>query len=152
MEEKELDSVKFEKFLEQLASVQPALALSNNSFLTMADAFTLKLNADFVNLSACNTGCVKESCGENVRGAGIMGLTRAFMYAGTSRVAVTLWSVNLLSAKYLSVGLFTHLKAKKKMAHALREIKLNMIQGKASNLKYANPYHWAAFVVYGDGQ
>jgi CHAT domain-containing protein len=135
---------------------QPALVLSHplkeNGYLTMADAFALKLNADFVNLSACNTGCVKESCGENVRGAGIMGLTRAFMYAGTSRVAVTLWSVDLNSAKYLSVGLFTHLKAKKKMAHALREIKLKMIRGEASNPLYANPYHWAAFVVYGDGQ
>ena len=151
LEKRQLYSTELEK-LEQLASVQPALALSNNSFLTMADAFTLKLNADFVNLSACNTGCAGESCGENVRGEGIMGLTRAFMYAGTPRVAVTLWSVNLSSAKYLSIGLFTHLKAKKKMAHALREIKLKMIQGKASNLKYMNPYHWAAFVVYGDGQ
>ena len=50
------------------------------------------------------------------------------------------------------VGLFTNLKANKKMAYALREIKLKMIQGKASKRKYANPYHWAAFVVYGDGQ
>jgi CHAT domain-containing protein len=134
---------------------QPALVLSNpltEGYLTMADAFALTLNADFVNLSACNTGCAGESCRENVRGEGIMGLTRAFMYAGTSRVAVTLWSVNLYSAKEFSIGLFTHLKAKKKMAYALREIKLKMIQGKASNRRYANPYHWAAFVVYGDGQ
>jgi len=74
------------------------------------------------------------------------------MYAGTARVAVTLWSVDSGSAKDLSVGLFTHLKASKKMAHALRDIKLKMIQGKASSRKYANPYHWAPFVVYGDGQ
>ncbi len=60
--------------------------------------------------------------------------------------------MNLFSAKYLSVGLFTHLKAKKKMAHALREIKLKMIRGEASDLKYTIPYYWAAFVVYGDGQ
>jgi CHAT domain-containing protein len=134
---------------------QPALVLSNpltEGYLTMADVFNLKLNADFVNLSACNTGCADNSCSENVRGEGIMGLTRAFMYAGTSRVAVTLWSVNLYSAKDFSLGLFTNLKANKKMAHALREIKLKMIQGKASNRLYTNPYHWAAFVVYGDGQ
>ncbi|MCK5718643.1 MAG: CHAT domain-containing protein [Thiomargarita sp.] len=76
------------------------------------------------------------------------------MYAGTPRVAVTLWSVNLMSAKDLSVGLFTNLKANnhKHMAHALQAIKLKMIQGKASSQKYANPFHWAAFVVYGDGQ
>jgi CHAT domain-containing protein/tetratricopeptide (TPR) repeat protein len=134
---------------------QPALVLSNpfiDGYLTMADAFTLNLNADFVNLSACNTGCAKDSCGENVRGEGIMGLTRAFMYAGTARVAVTLWSVNLYSAKVLSVGLFRNLKASKKMAHALREIKLKMIEGKVGHEKYRNPYHWAPFVVYGDGQ
>ncbi|RKZ42137.1 MAG: hypothetical protein DRQ49_02800, partial [Gammaproteobacteria bacterium] len=134
---------------------QPALVLSNpltEGYLTMADAFALTLNADFVNLSACNTGCSGNSCSENVRGAGIMGLTRAFMYAGTPRVAVTLWSVDLYSAKDLSVGLFTNLKAGKKMAQALREIKLKMIQGKASKQVYENPYHWAAFVVYGDGQ
>ncbi|MCK5718642.1 MAG: CHAT domain-containing protein [Thiomargarita sp.] len=49
---------------------QPALALSNpqtEGFLTMADAFSLSLNADFVNLSACNTGCSKNGCSENVR-------------------------------------------------------------------------------------
>ncbi len=136
---------------------QPALILSNpltEGYLTMADVFALTLNADLVNLSAGNSGCAGDSCSENVRGEGIMGLTRAFMYAGTSRVAVTLWSVNLSSAKDLSVGLFTHLKANhhQKMAHALREIKLKMIQGKASSRKYASPYHWAAFVVYGDGQ
>ncbi|EDN71272.1 conserved hypothetical protein [Beggiatoa sp. PS] len=134
---------------------QPALVLSNPStegYLTMADAFALKLNADFVNLSACNTGCVENSCSENVRGEGIMGLTRAFMYAGTSRVAVTLWSVDLNSAKDLSIGLFTNLKANQKMAQALREIKLKMIQGQASSKEYAHPYHWAGFVVYGDGQ
>ncbi len=134
---------------------QPALVLSNpltEGYLTMADAFSLKLNADFVNLSACNTGCADNSCSENVRGEGIMGLTRAFMYAGTSRVGVTLWSVDLHSAKDLSVGLFTNLKAGKKMAQALREIKLKMIRGEASSPRYVNPYHWAAFVVYGDGQ
>jgi CHAT domain-containing protein len=134
---------------------QPALVLSNPStegYLTMADAFTLKLNADFVNLSACNTGCTTKDCSENVRGEGIMGLTRAFMYAGTSRVAVTLWAVDLYSAKELNIGLFTNLKAKKKMAYALRDIKLKMIRGQASRQEYAHPYHWAGFVVYGDGQ
>ncbi|MDM8567615.1 CHAT domain-containing protein [Candidatus Halobeggiatoa sp. HSG11] len=134
---------------------QPALVLSNptkDGYLTMADAFALKLNADFVNLSACNTGCTKKDCSENVRGQGIMGLTRAFMYAGTSRVAVTLWSVDLHSSKDLNIGLFTNLKANQKMAHALRNIKLKMIKGQASKKEYSHPYHWAGFVVYGDGQ
>jgi CHAT domain-containing protein len=161
-EKEELDDFRYVMFSvhgiipnETNQIAQPALVLSKpltEGYLTMADAFALNLNADFVNLSACNTGCAENSCAENVRGEGIMGLTRAFMYAGTSRVAVTLWSVNLYSAKVFSVGLFRNLKASKKMAHALREIKLKMIQDKVGNDKYAIPYHWAPFVVYGDGQ
>ena len=133
---------------------QPALVLANplkEGYLTMADAFALKLNADLVNLSACNTGCVENSCSENVRGEGIMGLTRAFMYAGTSRVAVTLWPVDVHSTKELNIGLFKYLKAKKQTAQALREIKLEMLQGRASKLEYAHPYHWAGVIIYGDG-
>jgi len=132
---------------------QPTLVLANpttDSYLTMTDAFALKLNADFVLLSVCNTGCSKKDCSENVRGEGIMGLCRAFMYAGTSRVAVTLWSVDLHSSKDLNIELFTNLKANQKMAHALHKAKLKMIQGQASNQKYAHPYHWAGLVVYGD--
>ena len=70
---------------------QSSLVLSRpetQGYLTMADAFTLQLNADFINLSACNTGG-----GDKIKGEGIMGLTRAFMYAGTSAIGVTLWAV-----------------------------------------------------------
>jgi len=129
---------------------QPVLALSNpltEGYLTMADVFSLRLNADLVMLSACSTGL-----GKRIKDEGINGLTRAFMYAGTSRVIVTLWNVSMDSAKDLSIGLFTNLKAKKKTAQALREIKLKMIQGRASNLKYMNPYHWASFIMFGDGR
>jgi len=129
---------------------QPALVLSNpttDGYLTMADAFALQLNAKLVNLSACNTGR-----GENLRGEGIRGLTRAFMYAGTPATAVTLWSVDLFSAKDLSIGLFTNLQQGQKLANALRAIKLKMINGKASRANYRAPFHWAPFVVYGDGK
>ena len=71
--------------------VQPALVLAHpekDGYLTMGDVFGLKLNADLVSLSACNTGR-----GSEVKGEGVVGLTRAFMYAGTPAVAVTLWSV-----------------------------------------------------------
>ncbi|MDM8561643.1 tetratricopeptide repeat protein [Candidatus Parabeggiatoa sp. HSG14] len=128
---------------------QPTLVLSNSQtegYLTMADAFSLQLNADFINLSACNTGR-----GENIRGEGIMGLTRAFMYAGTPAITVTLWSVESYSAQELSVNLFKNLKMGKKPAEALRQIKLKMINGKASKSYYNHPLYWASFVVYGDG-
>ena len=129
---------------------QPALVLSHpltEGYLTMADVFSLELNSDFINLSACNTGG-----GKSVRGEGIMGLTRAFMYAGTPAISVTLWSVESESAKTLSIGIFANLKAGKKTAAALRQIKLKMIEGKASQSYYKNPYYWAPFVLYGDAQ
>jgi CHAT domain-containing protein len=130
---------------------QSALVLSNplteDGYLTMADAFTLELNADFINLSACNTGG-----GKTVKGEGIMGLTRAFMYAGTPAIGVTLWYVESQSAQELSIGIFENLKEGKNTAEALRQIKLKMITGKASDASYKYPYYWAPFVVYGDGQ
>ena len=132
---------------------QPALVLSNPDpkthnagFLTMADVFDLSLNADLVTLSACNTGR-----GKSVKGEGIMGLTRAFMFAGTPAVSVTLWSVESMSAKALNVGFFKHLKAGNTRADALRDIKLSMIRGDYGD-EWKKPYYWAPVVLFGDGR
>jgi CHAT domain-containing protein len=124
---------------------QPALVLADD-FLTMADVFALELNADLVALSACNTGR-----GTQVRGEGVMGLTRAFMYAGTPAVAVTLWSVESLSAKDLDIGLFRHLTAGLSPAQALQAIKVQMLRGEYGE-QYRHPYYWAPFVLFGDGR
>jgi tetratricopeptide (TPR) repeat protein len=130
--------------------VQSSLVLSNEQtieYLTMADAFTLQLNADFINLSACNTGG-----GRQIKGEGIMGLTRAFMYAGTPAISVTLWSVESTSAEDLSIGIFKNFKDGKNPAEALRQIKLKMIAGQANKDYYNHPFYWAPFVIYGDGR
>jgi CHAT domain-containing protein len=130
--------------------VQSSLVLSNvedEAYLTMADAFTLQLNADFINLSACNTGG-----GKKIKGEGIMGLSRAFMYAGTQAIGVTLWSVESASAENLSIGIFRNLKAGKQAGEALRQIKLKMIAGKANKPRYRHPFYWAPFVMYGIAQ
>ncbi|MFC1886794.1 CHAT domain-containing protein [Thermodesulfobacteriota bacterium] len=131
---------------------QAALVLSDpdpvsqkEGFLTMADVFGLKLNADLVTLSACNTGR-----GKTVKGEGVMGLTRAFMYAGTPAITVTLWSVNSMSAKQINVGFFQNLKAEESRAEALRKIKLRMIQGKEGET-WQHPFYWAPVVIFGDG-
>jgi CHAT domain-containing protein/tetratricopeptide (TPR) repeat protein len=129
--------------------VQPALVLAHpekDGFLTMADVFGLKLNAELVSLSACNTGR-----GSHVRGEGVVGLTRSFMYAGTPAVAVTLWSVESNSAKELNVGMYRYLSQKHGRATALQEIKLALLRGEKGN-EYRNPFFWAPLVVFGDGQ
>jgi tetratricopeptide (TPR) repeat protein len=123
---------------------QSALVFSDN-FLTMADVFGLQLNAKLVSLSACNTGM-----GKQVKGEGVIGLTRAFMYAGTPTVAVTLWSVESLSARDLDIGFFRHLNEGMSPAQALQTIKVQMLRGEY-NEKYRSPYYWAPFVVFGDG-
>jgi CHAT domain-containing protein len=123
---------------------QSALVLSDN-FLTMADVFGLRLNAALVSLSACNTGR-----GTRVKGEGVMGLTRAFMYAGTPAVAVTLWSVESLSAKDLDIGFFRYLNTGLPPARALQAIKVQMLQGDLGE-NYCHPYYWAPFVIFGDG-
>jgi CHAT domain-containing protein len=139
---------------------QPALALSvpdpadNNrdGFLTMAEVFGLALNADLVVLSACDTGR-----GDHIRGEGVRGLTRAFMYAGTPAVSVTLWPVADKSSSVLSRGFFENLegknteKKKLPMAESLRQIKLDMMQGKHGKL-YRHPYFWAPTAVFGIGK
>jgi len=124
---------------------QSALVLSED-FLTMADVFDLQLNAKLVSLSACNTGM-----GKRVKGEGVIGLTRAFMYAGTPAVTVTLWSVESLSAKDLDIGFFRYLKAGMPPARALQTIKVQMLRGEIEE-NYRYPYYWAPFVVFGDGR
>jgi CHAT domain-containing protein/predicted negative regulator of RcsB-dependent stress response len=126
---------------------QPALVLAHpekNGFLTMGDVFSLKLNADFVVLSACNTGR-----GTHVTGEGVVGLTRAFMYAGTPSVSVTLWSVEVGSTSELDISLFRHLQNGDKLAQALRNAKLDILNG--SDLTAQHPYFWAPLVLFGAG-
>jgi CHAT domain-containing protein/uncharacterized protein HemY len=131
---------------------QPALVLSHpdpstkgEGFLTMADVFGLQLNADLVTLSACNTGR-----GKTRRGEGVIGLTRAFMYAGTPAISVTLWSVESKSARVLSTGFYENLKSGKSRAESLRTSKLRMIRSEAGEY-YHHPFFWAPVVVFGDG-
>lgn len=133
--------------------LQPALVLSDpdpntgsEGFLTMADILSLSLNADLITLSACNTGIGMED-----KGDGIMGLSRAFMYAGTPAVNVNLWSVETMSAKALNVGFYQNLSKGKNLSDALRDIKLRMLKGDFGQ-RWKHPFYWAPMIIFGDGR
>ncbi len=109
-----------------------------DGLLQAYEIFNLKLRADLVVLSACETGL-----GKLVNGEGLMGLTRAFFYAGTPTVVASLWKVADDSTATLMTRFHSHLKDGKGKAEALRQAQLEMIMdGK-------RPYYWAAFVLIG---
>jgi len=137
---------------------QPALVLSQQSdknqtggLLQFSDILDLKLNADLVVLSACETGLGKLHDGE-----GIVGLTRAFIYAGASSAVVSLWKVEDQSTSLLMEHFYRELKSGKNKAEALRQAKLSLLQAqvelKALGTKHslAAPFYWAPFILVGD--
>jgi len=125
---------------------QPALVLSlvgndkEDGFLTAGEIFGMNLNADLVGLSACKTGLGVQSAGE-----GVVGLSRAFMYAGADSVLVSLWSVADESTYKLMVKFFEGLKTGKDKRTALKDAK-NYLRANG----YDNPYYWAPFILMGE--
>ena len=116
---------------------------NEDGFLRTDEVFNLKLGSPLVMLSACETGLGKEK-----RGEGVMGLTRAFMYAGAPTVGVSLWSVADKSTADLMTDFYKRLLASQTAAPstAMREAQLAMISGK----RYSAPFYWAPFVLVGD--
>jgi len=113
-----------------------------DGFLRTNDVYNLRLSADLVVLSACQTGL-----GREVRGEGLMGLTRAFMYAGAPRVIVSLWSVSDRATADLMANFYNKLlKEGERPSAALREAQLELMGQK----QWASPYYWAAFEQQGD--
>src|SRR5215472_14112894 len=92
--------------------------------------------------SACRTGL-----GKVVRGEGMIGLTRAILCAGSSRVLVSLWEVNDLATPALMKSFYTKLRAGQSVAEALREAKITMIHSDRPAQRH--PHFWAPFVVSG---
>ena len=111
----------------------------------MADVFGLSLDADFVTLSACNTGVAAADTG----GGGISGLTRAFLYAGTPAISVTLWEVDDAAAPQITPPFFAGMRAGTSPAQALRQAKLAMLA--SPQARFRHPFAWAPSVIFGDG-
>ena len=113
-----------------------------DGFLRAHDIYNLKLPAELVVLSACETGL-----GKDVRGEGLEGLTRGFMYAGARRVVVSLWNVNDKATATLMQRLYAGmLRSNKTPAAALRAAQIEMLRSG----QWQSPYYWAAFVMQGE--
>ncbi|MFO0987826.1 MAG: CHAT domain-containing tetratricopeptide repeat protein [Alphaproteobacteria bacterium] len=142
---------------------QPALALTapkvaevdGDGLLTMEEILALKLDADWVVLSACNTAAGAEAGAEAASGLG-----RAFFYAGTRAILVTNWSVHSASARELVTDLFRRQAADASItrAEALRQAMTDLLDrgGYADGsgklmFTYAHPLFWAPYAIIGDG-
>ena len=118
---------------------------TEDGFLRMGEISELKLNADFVNLSACETGLGKIYSGE-----GVVGLSQAFIVAGANGISASLWQVNDKSTAQFMIDVFTLVKKENiTYMQAINKTKRLFIEGKHSN-KWGTPYYWAPFIYYGN--
>ncbi|MDB5579461.1 MAG: hypothetical protein JWR80_4637 [Bradyrhizobium sp.] len=134
---------------------EPSLALSipaqtselDDGLLTASEVAQLKLNADWVVLSACNT-----IAGDKPGAEALSGLARSFFYAGARALLVTHWAVDSAAATRLTIATFARLKSDPKIgrAEALRQAMLGYL-GDASSPKNAYPAFWGPFALIGEG-
>ncbi len=118
-------------------------ASTEDNILFSGEIYNIKLNADLTVLSACETGL-----GKITKGEGIIGLTRALLYAGSKNIIVSLWQVSDNSTNKLMVDFYTDFlnqKKLKKYGKHLRNAKIKMI----NEGKYAHPFFWSPFILIG---
>jgi len=152
--------------LDELFPLNSALVLTmpegfpedrDNGLLQVWEIFErVRLDADLVVLSACDTGLGEEQGGE-----GLIGLTRAFQYAGARTVMASLWSVQDQATSELMIRFYKHLRAGLSKDEALRQAQTELIRGpievvnengEKTLLDASAPYFWAGFQLYGDWQ
>jgi CHAT domain-containing protein len=113
-----------------------------DGFLGANEIYNLQLPAELVVLSACETGLGKE-----VKGEGLVGLTRGFMYAGAARVMVSLWSVSDKATSELMQRFYKRLlQERQRPAAAMRAAQVEMLR----QPRWREPYFWAAFTLQGE--
>ncbi len=110
----------------------------NDGTLTVGELYSMRLNADLVTLSACETGLGKIANGDDV-----VGLTRGFLYAGSRSIVASLWKVDDEATAYLMTRFYGALKGTSKR-EALRLAQIE------TRKKYPHPYFWAAFQLTGE--
>lgn len=127
--------------LSQFQSGKPA---DEDGYLTMKEIAGLRLETDFVNLSACETGLGKVYSGE-----GVVGLTQAFLVAGTKGISVSLWQVADEATMRFMTGFYGLIAGEGYgYSEALSEMKRRFI----ADERFSAPFFWAAFVYYGDSR
>jgi len=109
-------------------------------FLTLSEVMDMKIGGDVAALTACNTGL-----GKNLTGEGVMGLGRAFQYAGAKAVLMSLWSVEDESTNLLTEHFFNYLKQGKDKLEALW-----LARSDLRKAGYEHPYYWAPFILVGE--
>ena len=113
-----------------------------DGFLRLHDIYNLNLPAELVVLSACQSGL-----GKDIKGEGMVGLTRGFMYAGAARVAASLWKVDDAATAELMMRFYRGiLRERQRPAVALQTAQIEMWKQK----RWQSPYYWAAFVLQGE--
>jgi CHAT domain-containing protein len=130
---------------------KPALAMAANAderespLLELDDVLSLRLNAQWVLLSACNTAAGEQG------GAAMSGLVRGFFFAGARSVLATHWAVESESAAALSAATFkAHAAGSATRSESLRQAQLAMIGGQLGGGRWVHPYYWAPYALFGD--
>lgn len=116
----------------------------DNGLLQAWEVFEeVRLSADLVTLSACDSGL-----GQEMGGEGLVGLVRAFQFAGARSVLASMWSVSDASTAVLMKGFYTYLRQGKPKDEALQAAQLDLIHAQQGELSH--PYNWAGFSLHGD--
>jgi CHAT domain-containing protein len=131
----------------ELSGVQLSQLRGDNSdgVLYSGDVYSLKLNCDLLILSACETGL-----GKIMKGEGIVGLSRAFIYAGSRNLLVSLWKVADNSTSQMMVEFYRQLLLKENSGLNYAEILQKAKQMLILDKNYSRPYYWAPFILIGD--
>ena len=126
---------------------EPILAMTlvdqpkdQDGFVRMTEVMGMKLNADIVALTACQTGL-----GNNLAGEGVMSMGKAFQYAGAKSILMSLWSVSESGSVLLVERFFEHLKSGKNKLDALK-----LAREDIRNRGYKHPFYWASFILVGE--
>lgn len=117
-----------------------SLENKNDGVIYAYELFDLNLNADLIFLSSCESGS-----GGYLKGAGILGFSRAFSYAGAQSLSINLWPIRDQTASEISSEFYASINSGKNKADALRDARLHYL-----NHSNSDPYLWGAFIMYGN--